>query len=258
MEEITGADVVFTDDELVATLLDPRTVSCHHLSATKRRRGMDLYVEKYVTFATTAVNRTYIKDPLVMLPLKPSSPIKKKSSKIVSGIIFESGGWISDDEGCSPEKKVSMADYYGEEAKRVFRSYRKQKFNWKSIFSNLPQAENIQLDLISDLMKVNIGVIFRSLQRQDPKRLTFGLIPYMASSYLGKCMAESFAERTYRCAKDILTDGNSLLSHEKLGKVVVLRMNRRFMEQMRVKYSNISKQRFNLTLGFCSETGNSN
>ena len=71
-------------------------------------------------------------------------------------------------------------------------------------------------------------------------------------------MAKSFSERTFRCAEESLIDGNSLLSHDELGKVVVLRMNRRFMEHMRDNYSHISKQRFNLTLGFCGETGDSN
>ena len=91
-EEITGADVVLSDDELVATLLDPRTVSCHHLSPAQRKRAMIVYLVKYVEFARTVVNRTYIRNPLISSPLKPSSVLLKKGSKIASGITFESGG----------------------------------------------------------------------------------------------------------------------------------------------------------------------
>ena len=91
-EKITGADVVLTDDELVATLLDPRTVSCHHLSPAQRKRALIVYVVKYVEFARTAVNRTYIRNPLISSPQKPSSVPSKKGSKIASGITFESGG----------------------------------------------------------------------------------------------------------------------------------------------------------------------
>ena len=99
-------------------------------------------------------------------------------------------------------------------------------------------------------MKLNIGILMRAIQRQDPERRKFGFLPHMASCYLGKVMAESFAERTYRCAKDILTEGNSLLSHEEINMVVLLRMNRSFMERMREQYSKMSQQSFNMTLNF--------
>ena len=104
--------------------------------------------------------------------------------------------------------------------------------------------------MVGDLLKVDIGVLLRALRRQDPQRLKFGLIPQIASCYVGHLMAESFSERTYRCAKEVLTEGNSLLSHEEIDMVVVLRMNRRFMEHMRKEYSSLSKQGFNITLDF--------
>lgn len=135
----------------------------------------------------------------------------------------------------------------------VFKNWRKHKFAWRETFPELPQDKSIRLDMISDLMKVDIGVLFRTVQRQDSKYQKFGLIPHLASCYLGRVMAESFAERTYRCAKDVLTDGNSLLSHEEINMVVLLRMNKRFMEHMRKAYSNLSKQSFNITLGFNKE-----
>ena len=91
-EKITGADVTLSKDELVATLLDPRTVSCHHLSAENRKRAMSLFVDVYVKFAVTAVNGKYIRNPFLTSPQKSSSALPKKRSSIVSGISFESGG----------------------------------------------------------------------------------------------------------------------------------------------------------------------
>ena len=99
-------------------------------------------------------------------------------------------------------------------------------------------------------MKLDIGIIMRAIQRQDPERQKFGFLPCLASCYLGKVMAGSFAERTYRCAKDILTEGNSLLTHKEINMVVLLRMNRRFMERMRKDYSSMNQQSFNMTLTF--------
>ena len=103
-------------------------------------------------------------------------------------------------------------------------------------------------------MKVDIGVLFRSIQRQDSQRVKFGLIPHFAACFLGKCKAESFSERTYRCTKDVLTEGNSLLSDKEMNMVVLLRMNRKFMEHMRFNYAHMNKQIFNLTLSFDEES----
>ena len=109
---------------------------------------------------------------------------------------------------------------------------------------------NTRLDLITDLMKLDIGVLFRSIQRQDNEMQKFGFLPRLAACFLGKCMAEAFSERTYRCAKDVLTEGNSLLSHAEINMVVLLKMNGKFMEHMRKNYSQMSKQSFNLTINF--------
>ena len=90
-EEITGANVTISEEELVATLLDPRTVSCQHLTPVLRKRAMRLYLDKYITFAATAVRQNYVSHPLLPSPTKAKHSINKDST-IVGGFKLESGG----------------------------------------------------------------------------------------------------------------------------------------------------------------------
>ena len=73
-----------------------------------------------------------------------------------------------------------------------------------------------------------------------------------ASSFgqIGALNAESFCERTLRCAGHVLTEGNTLLSDEELEMLVILRMSRSFMQFMRenYKYNHLTKDHFKKTI----------
>ena len=63
-----------------------------------------------------------------------------------------------------------------------------------------------------------------------------GLVPLMAScskGQIGALNAESFCERVLSQSNLVMTDGNTLLSDEEIEMVVILRVNREFMEFMR-------------------------
>ena len=47
-----------------------------------------------------------------------------------------------------------------------------------------------------------------------------------------------------RCAGHVLTEGNTLLADEELGMLVILRMNRDFMQFMHKHYNHLSKNHF--------------
>ena len=55
-------------------------------------------------------------------------------------------------------------------------------------------------------------------------------------------------ERMLRAAGHVLTEGNTLLSDDKLEKLTIFRMNKRFMKFMRKNYSHLSRQQFNRTV----------
>jgi len=73
----------------------------------------------------------------------------------------------------------------------------------------------------------------------------------MASSsggQIGALCAESFCERILSDANDVCHEGNMLLDTEEINMLVVLRMNREFIECMREMYPKLSGQNFNQTL----------
>ena len=96
-------------------------------------------------------------------------------------------------------------------------------------------------------MQLDVGPLYLKLDKKND----FGLIPSMALSsfgQLGALNAESFAERVLSTANDVLTEGKSILGHEEVEMLVLLRINKKFMKSMREKYSKLSQQDFNRTI----------
>ena len=94
--------------------------------------------------------------------------------------------------------------------------------------------------------------MYSKITKSDPDCKVYGLIPLMASSspyQIGALNAESFCERVLRCAGHILTEGNTLLGDAKLEKLVILRMNRKFMEYMRENHKDLIKDKLNQQFG---------
>ena len=61
------------------------------------------------------------------------------------------------------------------------------------------------------------------------------------------CHSESVCERVLSQANCVMTTGNTLLSDDELEMLVVLRMNREFMEFMREHYAHLGYQQFKQT-----------
>ena len=96
------------------------------------------------------------------------------------------------------------------------------------------------------------GDLYTKIITTDENSRLYGVIPVMASSspyQIGALNAESFCERVLRCAGHILTDGNTLLADAKLEKLVILRMNRKFMEFMRKHYKHVVKDKLTRQFG---------
>ena len=96
------------------------------------------------------------------------------------------------------------------------------------------------------------GDLYTKIITTDENSRLYGFIPVMASSspyQIGALNAESFCERVLRCAGHILTDGNTLLADAKLEKLVILRMNRKFMEFMRKHYKHVVKDKLTRQFG---------
>ncbi|KAL1503334.1 hypothetical protein AB1Y20_011386 [Prymnesium parvum] len=100
-------------------------------------------------------------------------------------------------------------------------------------------------------MCIDIGKLYRHVRSMDQDRKLYGFIPDMAASssgQLGALNAESHAERILSCANNVLVEGNTLLHDEELEMLVVLRMNRDFMQFMRENYSAAVKEQHGKTI----------
>ncbi len=132
-----------------------------------------------------------------------------------------------------------------EEANNAWRAWRKLVVDWQSEFPEVKMGTPV--DLAYDLLHLNLGNIYKRLEGMPQ----YGHLPSMAAYSVGQlgCLnAESFCERCISAANLVLTEGNTLLGDEELEMLVVLRMNREFMEFMRERYNHLTKQQFARTV----------
>ena len=81
------------------------------------------------------------------------------------------------------------------------------------------------------------GLFFQ--RRRDVDGTKYGHLPKMtvaSKGMMGSLMTSSFCERIDSCANLVCTKNNSLLSDDEIDMVVTLRMNRDFMQHMRLYY----------------------
>ena len=131
---------------------------------------------------------------------------------------------------------------------------------WKSLkidwIKEFPDAKlKAPLDLVTDLLPLDVGKLYQKIAKNDAERRIYGFIPDMAAcsfAQIGALNAESFCERVLSCANLVLTKGNTLLDDDEIEKLVILRMNREFMEFMRTEYPEmvlkLTRQTFGMTV----------
>jgi len=95
-------------------------------------------------------------------------------------------------------------------------------------------------------MKINSRVLWKLIRVQW--KLNRSLFIFFAQIFFGEndfLGAESFCERILFETNDVCHDGNTLLDTEKINMLVVLRMNREFIQHKREIYPKLSGQNFN-------------
>ena len=86
-----------------------------------------------------------------------------------------------------------------------------------------------------DLLQIDLKQVLADAKRKDPDTWTFAF-PYMAKTWLGHLLAESFAERMFSSCNIELTFGNMRMNPIEMSQLVVLRMNKRLMQYMKKDY----------------------
>ena len=162
------------------------------------------------------------------------------------------GGWSDDCESetgaeAKDEDEQKRDERLRAEFKKSWDEWRRamKTVDWRAVDQSMKQKA--EKPGIVELMQADIGPMYAQMERSGK----YGHLPRMAGcsvGQLGALNAESFAERVLSCANNVLTTGNTLLSDEEVEMLVILRMNRAFMEFMRTHYGHIVKQQFNQTI----------
>jgi hypothetical protein len=138
----------------------------------------------------------------------------------------------------------------GDEFDRCFANWVKfgKAIDWRKRFpEELKDAPSSKLCPIKQLMRLDVGSIYKALESETEK---YGFLPTLARSSqanIGSLPAESFCERCISAGGLIVTPARTLLSDEEVDMLVVLRMNREFMERMRKTRPTFSGQKNNFS-----------
>ena len=119
----------------------------------------------------------------------------------------------------------------------------------------MPSCHAAKPDIVTDLLPLDVGKLYKKISANDAGRRMYGFIPEMAAcsfAQIGALNAESFCERVLSCANLVIDKGNTMLHDDEIEKVVTLRMNRKFMECMRTEYpelvKTLTRQHFGMTV----------
>ena len=146
------------------------------------------------------------------------------------------------------DSSCASAANYKADAKLKLKAWRKIVVDWRNLYPDHEFSSEDSIDIM-ELMTIDIGKLY--LKYEADANPIYGYIPIMASSsygQLGALNAESVCERMFSCAGNVMDEGNSLLSSKHLEMLTVLRINRKFMEFMRMHYNDKSRDAFQMTV----------
>ena len=94
----------------------------------------------------------------------------------------------------------------------------------------------LRLGSVAAVLDALPAYVYKHIEKLDTDKQAYGWLPLMASSsggQIGALCAEKLRQRILSEANDVCYDGNTLLDTEEINTLVVLRMNRKFMQHMR-------------------------
>ena len=154
--------------------------------------------------------------------------------------IFDEGE-VTTDNGITANYLQERDQRLGKtEYRKVIREWCKYRVPWRTIFHWLPKER--PLDPFHDLMSLNMSPVMANLMRySETHDGAFGYLPLMCKSspcQLGALNSQAFAERMISGANLIITKKRTRLDDELLEKLIVLRMNKKYIEKQREKGRN--------------------
>ena len=151
--------------------------------------------------------------------------------------------YIDAEEEPQPKTESDLVAEDGEsekvELKRMFASWFKYNVDYAAEFPHAGLPREGAFDLITDLMHLGMGALYRKIIARDTDRTQFGFLPLMAGctdAQIRALNAESFAGRIISASNTVMNEGSTLLNDGDLEKLAVFRMNREFMHHIRDHY----------------------
>ena len=129
----------------------------------------------------------------------------------------------------SRDAEDGLAEY-----KKVIRKWVHWKAPWREVYKTTKFPENAAVDPFDDLMNLDIKPMMDFIEKYNSDNSEiFGYLPLMCRNskcQLGALNSEGFAERMNSAANLLVTKNRMLLGDEMIEQLVVLRINRNFME----------------------------
>jgi hypothetical protein len=240
--EITG-----TNRELMSALLDFRTLSGKYFGMAKMIHAKELLKAAYISFADTARLFEESKKPKVPSPAPAQAAAEEDEEHVEHEEEDFSAIWFEELEVATPAvataPEVNWEEVHSGEFRRVFANWLRfaKSINWRKEFAEelKDKPTDGKLDAL-DLVSLNVGPLYLKLEGAFDK---YGFLPVMARgsvASIGALPAESFCERCLSAGNLVMNKGNTLLPDGDVDMLVILRMNRHFMEYMRRRYPHLS------------------
>ena len=242
-----NAEIIMSDRELLASVLDLRTLGCLHMSEAQRKQAKALFMTAYVGYTCNA--RNFEEERRAAWEAKAEAEAaaaraemgkkagkasaeepKEKKPKIASGAKFGGSAWSSDDEEDEPSDGVkaqmqhvpddevpgmpngveapSVKEFAKIEAKKVWK-------NWTKLLEVIDWSEQFkdaelpeEPDIVFDLMELDMGIFYNKIIKSDANRKIYGYIPAMASC----CHAEIGALNAESFCERVLSAANLVVN----------------------------------------------
>jgi len=242
--QLPGAAV--SDADLIAFGQDIRLVACatKFLSADGVAKMTKLTKGAYVAYVVQ-VKRSEHAAKIVPKPDAPAAtatPSTATATPIVIDFSDESDDDAADGVIFDVELAMSAAALEFDRAWPHWTAVA-AKIPWSTFIPGLEVKPFADYDLIYDLLDAPMAQIYTYLEGHcDKSGRRFAKLPRFAKTRIGNLLASSYCERMISAGNLVMPKGRTVLSDDLLHKVVLLKMNRKFMEHMKKTYPQLASE----------------
>ena len=227
-----------SDRESFIPFLDPRLVNVPHYSAAEKVRGKLKLQEEYVKFCMVAdEHRKQKTQKRIKIKQEAAGEVDNEESESMIGGCDSDSDVEEDPEADHKRRKEDLQRAF----KSAFKHWRRKEVDWRALYPDhdFGDTPNSKLQP-GQLRTLDMKVVFDHLRVANSDGM-YGRLIEMGQCYLPGNNSASFVERQQSYAKNAMTDKRTQLSEIELEMLVVLRINRNFMEYMKKHFQHLIK-----------------